>query len=593
MKLFRMLPPVCLLTVCLLSSVAGATTREQLGRTEKLRVLVDKVIMAANGWVMTDQHVKWIADAGFNVVSPRLGNEDMAEVRKIATLAGKHGIFHMPWMRGTMIAKGKCRLVWADGKEQELASPNSDELWDWMTGLIVNYARISVDCPALMGVFLDYENYSPGSEGNCYDLSYDSKIMADFAQARGLKLPDLPPAQRAPWLKQHKLDKAFEAFQVGQWRLRCRTLRRKVDAINPKFQFCVYQAPGTKFIIEGIYPEWATKAAPLILADPWIYGRPAGLMPHTEALEANRKILRDNLAFARSKHIPMMYMGGIDPAVRGADPEFSARNAAMSAFETDGYWIFYEGPTFGQPDHEAYWSWFTRANRAIAKGQWRFQSRKRETPDPGDGSVVVRKTDKLQLGVFDTRDLLRKMLTDWGKFEVHELMGLNLAYLKQFDVIVLQNYNVALKTDSPFVQTLRAYVQQGGSVMLAHDTAWFMESPFPEIARRAIPKHSVEAERHVVDTPLQVTIAHQALGDLKPGTQFTPEFRDHMIFKPGPQGVTVISNTFGDPVYVLGQVGKGRVAFVGPYMCYQHVLSGVERQAFLGVVDWLAGAKAR
>ena len=32
--------------------------------------------------------------------------------------------------------------------------------------------------------------------------------------------------------------------------------------------------------------------------------------------------------------------GGIDPAVRGADPEFSGKNAVAISEVTDGYWIF-------------------------------------------------------------------------------------------------------------------------------------------------------------------------------------------------------------------------------------------------------------
>jgi hypothetical protein len=230
-----------LLALPLLASVTLAADRAALGRTDKLRILVDKVLMADNGWVMTEDHVREIADAGFNVVSPRTGNEDMKEVRRIAEIAGKCGIFHMTWMRGTMIAgrraasQGSCKLVWADGTEQELASPNSDELWDWMTDQITSYASISVECPALVGVFLDYENYSPQSQGNCYELSYDDKIMGDFAQAQGLKLPTLAFKDREPWLREHKLTEAFRAFQLQVWRERCRKLRQAVDVINPSF----------------------------------------------------------------------------------------------------------------------------------------------------------------------------------------------------------------------------------------------------------------------------------------------------------------------------------------------------------------------
>lgn len=578
-----------LLGLCLaVAGMAGAVTPDELGRTEKMRILVDKVLMASNKWVMTDQHVKEIAAAGFNVVSPRLGNEDMAEVRKIAGLAAKYDICHLPWMRGTMIAKGPVKMVWSDGTEQNLASPNSDELWTWMTGLITQYAKLSLECPALFGVFLDYENYSPGGEGNCYGLSYDDKIWGEFFAARKAEAPKLEFKERAPYLRAHRLNKAFEAFQINHWRQRCRTLRLAVDAINPKFQFVVYPGPFTLFITEAICAEWPSAAAPMVMADPSNYGRPAGVMPHREALVANADVLKRNMAFARSKGGPIIYLGGIDPVVKGADPEFSGRNAAMSGEVTDGYWVFYEGPVY-EKDHPEYFRWFARANRALAKGRTSWAWAQRQTPDVGDAATVVRKTDKPQVGVYDTRPLLAEMIGADGKFEVHDFLGLNLDYLKMFNVIVLQNYNVSQTIDAPFARTLRQYVEQGGGVMFAHDTAWFMDSPFPEVATRALPKHNVEAERHVVETPLKVVANHPALAGLAVGTEFPTEFRDHMIFKPGKAGVTVIANTFGDPVYVLGQVGQGRVAFVGPYHCYQKPLSGAEKQAFLGVLDWLQG----
>ncbi len=587
MRLTRLLCP--LLAALVICCAAHSADRAALGKTEKLRILVDKVLMASNKWVMTEDHVAEIAEAGFNVVSPRLGNDNMDEVRRIADLAADNGIFHMTWMRGTMIAKGECRMVWSDGTEQELASPNSDELWDWMTSLILDYARISVEHPALIGVFLDYENYSPESRGNCYDLSFDDKIMGEFAEAIGQQLPELPFAERSRWLRENDLLGAFSDFQIKQWRERCRTLREAVDAINPTFQFCVYPAPGTLLMTEAAFLEWGTQAAPVIWADPSIYGRPAGLVPHKEALETNRDILLSNMKVARSKGVPFMYAGGLDPVVRGADPEFSGRNAAMSSCVTDGYWIFYEGPTY-ETTHPEYFRWFGRANRQIVRGTecgWAF--RPRETVDPGDAAAFEKQTDKPQVGVYDSRSLMREMIAADGRFEVHELMGLSPEYLANFDAIILQNYNVAQKFDSPFVQTLRQYVENGGGVMLAHDTAWFMDSPFPEVAERGIPKHNVEAERHVVDTQLKAVLEHPALAGLAVGTQFDTEFRDHMIFKPGAGGVTVIENLFGDPVYVLGEVGQGRAAFVGPYHGYRAELSGSEKQAFMGVVNWLAG----
>jgi hypothetical protein len=67
--------------------------------------------------------------------------------------------------------------------------------------------------------------------------------------------------------------------------------------------------------------------------------------------------------------------------VRGADPEFSGKNAVMISDVTDGYWIFYEGPTYTRQDHADYWKWFTWANKAINEGRLDAQHEPRETKD--------------------------------------------------------------------------------------------------------------------------------------------------------------------------------------------------------------------
>ncbi len=565
-----------------------AINQDDLGRGDKLRVVVDKVLMAANGWVMTEDHVREIAQAGFNVLSPRLGNDDMAEVRKIAALAEKHGIFHLPWMRGSLATKTGVKMVWADGSEQDIYSPNAHEFWQWTEDLVLNYARISTEYASLFGVFLDYENYASGSKGgNCYGLSYDTKILGDFAQAEGIKLPALAPDRRYPWLKEEGLHERFEAFQINHWRERCRALREAVDAINPRFQFCVYPAPGTLFMTEAVWPEWATEQAPLILADATTYGRPTGMMPHKEALQANREALSANLKMAQQSGLPMIYMGGIDPVVQGADPEFSGKNAVMCADATDGYWIFYEGPTYTKQDHADYWKWFTWANGKIAAGDFAAQYQPRETTDECGATELVKQTDKPQLGIYGLKSHMRQMLEEEGTFEVHELGSMVPGYLSGFDVIVLQNFNVTLAYDSEWVQAFRRYVQEGGSLLLGHDTAWFMDSPFPEIAVRDIPTQRVEAERHVVETELRVVARPRSLGRVAIGTQFSSAFRDHMIFKVGESGVTAIENTFGDPVYVLGLFGRGKVAFSGCYYGYTKELEGTERRVFFGLLDWL------
>ncbi len=365
---------------------AFGVNREELGREEKLRVLVDKVLMKSNGWVMTEDHVRQIAEAGFNVVSPRLGGDSMKQVRRVAKYAQKHGIYYMPWMRGTLKARKGPKLVWSNGLEHPIYSPNSDELWDWMSRLIIKYARISLKTPSLIGVFLDFENYSFEKEpskrlGHAYPLSYDARILKDFAKEKNVVLPRLKPAERFAWLQKKGLHQAFVDFQIEGWQVRAHKLRQAVDFINPQFQFCIYPSGGTPFIQEAIFQEWSTDKAPLILASSITYGRPSKSMPHKRALKVNRNLLTKNIESVQEKITQFLFMGGIDPVVNFADPEFSSRNAVMISQISNGYWVFYEGPQIGK-DHELYWKWFSQANHAIEEGKFGFWQEDRQTPDP-------------------------------------------------------------------------------------------------------------------------------------------------------------------------------------------------------------------
>lgn len=358
--------------------------RAAIGREKKFRVLVDKVLSRSNDWVMTDQHIREIQEAGFNVVVPRVGGTDIQRVRRVAAMAKKHGMFYMAWMRGTLKTRvgtgGHTKLVWENGVTQDLYSPNANELWDWMTENILGHARVGADNPAVIGTFLDFENYAEGRVKNCYFLSYDDKIMAEFARAKGLQLPNLEPDRRKGWLVENGQFNAFKKFQVSSWRKRCRELRQRIDAINPYHQLIVYPI-GTMFLEEAIYGQWSTQQAPLIVAGHSTYGRKRDF-PHPKALQWNRRTLLENLQYARSKDVPLLYMGGIDPVVKGADPEFCGKNAVMISEVTDGYWVFYEGLNYREPEHSAYFKWFSWANDAIAEANFALWKQHRQEPDP-------------------------------------------------------------------------------------------------------------------------------------------------------------------------------------------------------------------
>ncbi|MCK5805162.1 MAG: hypothetical protein KAI66_20185 [Lentisphaeria bacterium] len=560
---------------------------------EQPRILVDKVLMLDNKWVMTEDHVREIKEAGFNVVSPRIGGKDPARVRKVAKMAQDNGMFYVAWMRGSLAAPKdtpeSLLYVYPDGHSCNIYSPNADQLWDWMEKIILEHARISVEIPAMAGSFLDFENYATGKAGNCYSLSYDEPILRAFAEAQNLKLPALKPEQREDWLKEQKLEQAFRDFQVAGWRQRARRIRQKIDAINPQFLLLIYPAPGTLLMTEGLYPEWATEAAPLVLCNADTYGRPSEFLAEREALKTNGKILKRTMKVPAAKGIPHVYLGGIDPVCPGADPEFCGKNASLICDVTDGYWIFYEGPEY-KKDHPEYFRWFKMANADSATGVFDLWKQPRSQPENLGDTKLDRKTDLLQVGIFNTRKPLGQDIESTGKYEIHKLRGMSVEYLSKLDVVVLQNFNLAIDPDHPISTNLRTYVEQGGGLLLGHDTAWFMESPFPEVAKRDYPKHKVDSVRHVLATTLEIAKEHPGMPGLKKGTRFETEFGDHMIFEPGPQGTVIVRNLFGDPVYVVAQVGKGRVVYSGCYYGYFKNLTGGERTVLLGLIDWLAEA---
>jgi hypothetical protein len=273
-------------------------------------------------------------------------------------------------------------LLWANGQEQPLWSPNSDEFWAWTTQYVLEYARISAEDPHLMGVFLDYENYAPKPKpGNLYDLSYDDMIMARFAEARGSSFRSLSPTRASRGSRSRGCTMSSTPSRSrtgGSAAERCasrwtRSTRASSSASTPR--------RARRSWCARAYPEWATEAAPIILADASTYGRPSRLRPQEEGLEINRQRLIERQQVAvEAMGVPFIYTGGIDPAVTGADPEFSGKNAVMISFVTDGYWIFYEGPTY-DTTHPEYFRWFTWANQAIAEGNLEAWRGPREEPE--------------------------------------------------------------------------------------------------------------------------------------------------------------------------------------------------------------------
>ncbi|HJN15994.1 MAG TPA: hypothetical protein QGH10_10905, partial [Armatimonadota bacterium] len=435
---------------------AQGIKREDLGRSEKLRILVDKVMMPEEDWHTKEWIVRETAEAGFNVFSPRLGNDDLVEVGQVTQWCDQYGIFHMPWMRGTLAAPdgpeadGK-RVMWSNGAEQPLYSACSDEFWEWTQRYIVEYARMSAENEHIFGVFLDYENYASGAKmGNLYGITYEDVILQPFLVENDLELPDIEPGERKTWLEEQGMHEGFAQYQIDHWRARCKALREAVDEHDPTFQFCIYPAPGTPIMVEACYPEWSTDVAPAILADPWVYGRPSRFLPQAESLESNQRKLIGGMQIPEKAGIPFIYSGGIDPVVTGADPEFCGKNAVMISELTGGYWVFYEGPKYDE-DHPEYFRWFAWANERITAGELQAWHEPRETEEGWALDVFARMDEDLEL-------VMPEVTGETVEFPQVTFRNENLFLLAvkkgQVAEIVLENVPVGTY-DSPMAWSLR------------------------------------------------------------------------------------------------------------------------------------------
>ena len=590
---------------------------------DKLLILVDKVLMKETRPEMTPAQMQEIKEAGFTVVVPRWGGNDMAALRRNAELSQAEGLAFMPWFRCTGYTEEDHRkMVWRDGTVQaKLYSPNDDEFWEKFTGTVLGHVRLSIENPAVIGTFLDFENYDKvGSRGQCYSLSYDNAILTRFGEARGASIPELPPADRYPWLVEQGLHDAFAAHQLESWRARCRAIRAQIDAINPRYRLAVYPAPGTLFIKEAVYPAWGTDQAPLIFADASVYARSLPFVREKPSLEGNRRKILDHIAFVKGHGFPFSYVGGLDPILEMDNPEFVGKNAEMLALVTDGYWVFYEGPTYGETDHEQFFRWFRKANESIRAGSFRLHQEPRHAAENLGPDRIERNNMRPLVLHEGVNIVLHKALAAHrlpsgnAAYDVRFLESMKPAYLRDADALILQNSTRWRPADHNMRQSIRGFVEEGGGVFVTH-LGWkrrgcihpdrtdgeivvdihdpVVEGLFPEVATWCRVTNPSSDGWRVFDLPMEVAADHPAAHALKKGDRFETDSPNHMVLKPGRQGMTVLCNVFGDAVCVVGNVGEGRVAlsgcvygFASPTHPFR--FQGKEREFFCSILQWLA-----
>jgi len=109
---------------------------------------------------------------------------------------------------------------------------------------------------------------------------------------------------------------------------------------------------------------------------------------------------------------------------------------------------------------------------------------------------------------------------------------------------------------------IRAFVEAGGGAVFTHNAVGrrsgsaFAKPLFPEVC-------AGYAGRLVGERTLTATETHPAIAPLRAGDTLEHEYGDHLCPQPGPQCTVLLRNSRGQPVMLVGQVGRGRVVYTG------------------------------
>lgn len=555
--------------VMMIMLAAGAIAGE-----EKIRLLVDKVF-SRGAPSMSRQDFTALKEAGFNVVCDRKFGDKPEQIAAYLDICRSLDLKYVPWLRGTVESRRpEGQLVFENGVRLPVAAPLSPELWNYLHDIILKYARMSKAHSNLPGIFLDFEMYYQPMYIHAYPISYDDDTWRTFFVRNSLPVANVVFVERRNYLEQRKLDEKYRKLFIAEFRRHCKELRAEIDKINPEFQFFVYG--GDLLVTNEFIPAMHTARAPVVHALSNTYAPPCPLLPDEDNIIMVKELLEEE---RREKGKDVIILAGLDPAVPGCSPEYAAKTGTAAAETVDGYWVFYEGFTKDSPRHAQYIKEFTRGNEAIVNKKYDYA--REPFRQSGSKEVIYRKrSGELPLvglwgGVYGGNKHLHKTLE--GKYETHDLESLSEDYIRNFDILFLQNLNALAPDDSKLRNMLREYVAAGGRLLLAHDTGWYMYNLFPEIAGRRYPVKNVAAVRHVMDT--RMITAN--------GGEYNSAFPDHIIFQLAPGGKSLVKNAFGEDVIVIGSHKKGKVAFCGNFFAHRSELTGTEKEILLNVMEYL------
>ncbi|MDX9979258.1 MAG: family 10 glycosylhydrolase [Lentisphaeria bacterium] len=160
-----------------------------------------------------------------------------------------------------------------------------------------------------------------------------------------------------------------------------------------------------------------------------------------------------------------------------------------------------------------------------------------------------------RIGVFDTRQAggegtgaqFAVAALEKAGYKVRTFADFSPLTLAQFDILWLADMHAPGPQAEDWRQQLTSFVAAGGGVL----QTWH---------HHVLGDVGIGVRRVFDSRRMTVLEGHPVLAGM---ADFSASYKDHIVEKVGPQGTVLVQNEYGDPVVVVGTLGKGRVASTG------------------------------
>lgn len=276
-----------------------------------------------------EEKTRDLVDAGMNAMILKAGVEKaMPFLRAARQHPGMHCFLALNFNVNAE-QEGLRRAVLADGRVEAYACPLEERFWrEYLLPGMIERARLAVN-PELQvdGLWIDFELYSTTTGQRYYtNACYCDYCMEQFAQHRGITIPELPYAERASWLADHGYADEYQPYLGERVEELAREVREQVHAIAPHLLLGFYPTP-RNWSLMAVARAFSTPELPIIL---WATDTYGGGGPNN--------VPDDWRARYEAEGINARYCAGM--LLR----RYSAKNLAANIYHTaakcDGYWLF-------------------------------------------------------------------------------------------------------------------------------------------------------------------------------------------------------------------------------------------------------------